>query len=95
MKSDVLSLAAVYTRMIFRSWFQYRVDAILRSLAVFLRESTAIIVIVFTLMKFDSLNGWNIYEMLFLSLVLIHSQKGLHTQVFHYHNIIYHFLHIY
>ena len=67
MKSDILSLAAVYTRMIFRSWFQYRVDAILRSLAVFLRESTAIIVIVFTLMKFDSLNGWNIYEMLFLS----------------------------
>ena len=50
MKSDVLSLSAVYTKMIFRSWFQYRVDAILRSLAVFMRESTAIIVIFFTLL---------------------------------------------
>ena len=66
MKSDVLSLSAVYTKMIFRSWFQYRVDAILRSLAVFMREATGIIVIYFTLLKFDSLNGWNIYEMLFL-----------------------------
>ena len=67
MKSDLLSLSAVYTKMIFRSWFQYRVDAILRSLAVFMRESTAIIVIFFTLLKFDTLNGWNIYEMLFLA----------------------------
>ena len=67
MKSDVLRLSAVYTRMIFRSWFQYRVDAVLRSLAVFLREATGIIVIYFTLLKFDTLNGWNIYEMLFLS----------------------------
>ncbi len=67
MKSDLLSLSAVYTRMIFRSWFQYKVDAILRSLAVFMREATAIIVIFFTLLKFDTLNGWNIYEVLFLS----------------------------
>ena len=67
MKSDLFSLSAVYTRMIFRSWFQYKVDAILRSLAVFMREATAIIVIFFTLLKFDTLNGWNIYEVLFLS----------------------------
>lgn len=72
MKSDFLSLTAIYTRMIFRSWFQYKVDAILRSFAVFMREATAIIVIYFTLLKFDSLNGWNIYEMLFLfSLVYV------------------------
>jgi len=72
MKNDSLHLSAIYTKMIFRSWFQYKVDAILRSLAVFLREATSIIVVYFTLLKFDSLNGWNIYEMLFLfSLVYV------------------------
>lgn len=59
-------MAGVYTRMIMRSWFQYKVDAVLRSLAVFLREATGIIVIYFTLLKFDTLNGWNLWEMLFL-----------------------------
>ena len=57
---------AVYTKTTAKAWFQYRVDALLKSLAVFLRESTAIIVIYFTLLKFDTLSGWNIYEMLFL-----------------------------
>jgi len=66
MKCDTLNLAAAYTRTIFKSWFQYKVDAVLRSLAVFLRETTGILVIYFTLLKFDSLNGWDIYEMLFL-----------------------------
>lgn len=65
-KNDTLHLAGVYTKTIMRSWFQYKVDAVLRSLAVFLRESTGIIVIWFTLLKFDTLNGWNIQEMLFL-----------------------------
>ena len=65
-KNDTLHLAGVYTKTIMRSWFQYKVDAVLRSLAVFLRESTGIIVIWFPLLKFDTLNGWNIQEMLFL-----------------------------
>jgi len=59
-------MAGVYTKTIIRSWFQYKVDAVLRSLAVFLREATGIIVIYFTLLKFDTLNSWNIWEMLFL-----------------------------
>lgn len=63
---DTLHLMGVYTKTTAKSWFQYRVDAVLRSLAVFLREATGIIVIYFTLLKFNSLNGWNIYEMLFL-----------------------------
>lgn len=72
MKHDFLSLTALYTKMIFRSWFQYKVNAVLSSLAVFLREATSIIVIYFTLLKFDELNGWNIYEILFLfSLVYV------------------------
>lgn len=56
----------VYAKTTAKAWFQYRVDAVLKSLTVFLREATGIIVIWFTLMKFDSINGWNIYEMLFL-----------------------------
>lgn len=63
---DTLHLMGMYARTTAKSWFQYRVDAVLRSLAVFLREATGIIVIWFTLLKFDTLNGWNIYEMLFL-----------------------------
>lgn len=53
-------------RMTIRAWFQYRVDAFMRSLAVFLREATGIIVIYFTLLKFQDINGWNVYEMMFL-----------------------------
>ena len=64
--NDTLHLMTVYSKTTARAWFQYRVDAVLRSLAVFARESTGIIVIYFTLLKFNSLNGWNIYELLFL-----------------------------
>ena len=64
--NDTLYMAGVYTKTIMKSWFQYKVDAVLRSLAVFLREATGIIVIYFTLLKFDTLNGWNLWEMLFL-----------------------------
>lgn len=66
MKNDTLYMIGMYTKTTLKSWFQYKVDAVLRSLAVFLREATSIIVIYFTLLKFDTLNGWNIYEMLFL-----------------------------
>ena len=66
MVRDVCHLIGVYTKTIMKSWLQYKVDAILRSLAVFLRESTGIIVVYFTLLKFDTLNGWNVYELLFL-----------------------------
>lgn len=65
-KADTLYLAGVYSKNIMRSWFQYKVDAVLRSFAVFFRESTGIIVIYLTLLKFDTLNGWNLHEMLFL-----------------------------
>lgn len=61
-----MHLIAVYTKTVMKAWFQYKVDAVLRSLAVFLRESTGIIVIYFAMLKFDSLNGWNLQEMLFL-----------------------------
>lgn len=63
---NILHLMCMYTKTTAKSWFQYRVDAVLKSLAVFLREAMGIIVIWFTLLKFDNLNGWDIYEMLFL-----------------------------
>ena len=63
---DTLHLMGVYTKTTARAWFQYRLDAFLKSLAVYMREATGIIVIWFTLMRFDKLSGWDIYEMLFL-----------------------------
>ncbi len=63
---DSLKLYLLYVKYISKSWFQYRVDAILRSLAVFLREATGIIVIYLTLQTFTDINGWNFYELLFL-----------------------------
>lgn len=66
MKNDSVQMFYQYTKLTIKSWFQYKVDAVLRSLAVFLRESTGIIVIYFTLLQFDELNGWNLDEMLFL-----------------------------
>lgn len=66
MINDSLHLIGVYLRTTAKAWFQYRIDAVLRSLAVFLRESTGIIVIYLTLLEFDQLNGWNVYELLFL-----------------------------
>lgn len=63
---DTIHLMKVYTKTTIKAWFQYKVDAILRSVAVFLREATGIIVIYFALLQFDTLNGWNMQEMMFL-----------------------------
>ncbi len=57
-------------RMSFHARLQYRVDTIVATLAVFVRESTNIIVIYLTLLKFDHMNGWNVNEMLFLFSIL-------------------------
>jgi ABC-2 type transport system permease protein len=55
-----------YARVTVKSWFQYRLDAVLRSFAVFLREAAGIIIIYLTLKSFTSLNGWNVMELFFL-----------------------------
>lgn len=65
-KFDTLQLFIHYSRVIIKSWFQYKVDACLRSLAVFLRESAGIIIVYLMLMKFETINGWNINELMFL-----------------------------
>jgi len=63
---DRLTLLARYVRLTMKSWFQYRLDAVLRSGAVFLRESAGIIVIYLSLRRFGDINGWNMAELLFL-----------------------------
>ena len=66
MLMENLKMFWYYTIQAFKSRFQYKVDAISVSFAVFIRESANIIVIYLTLLKFDNINGWNINEMLFL-----------------------------
>lgn len=61
-----LRIAVQSLKMSLLSRMQYRVDSLVATLAVFLRESTGIIVIYLTLLKFDSINSWNVDEMLFL-----------------------------
>ena len=61
-----IRIAMQSLKMSLRSRMQYRVDSLVATLAVFIRESANIIVIYLALLKFDKINGWNINEMLFL-----------------------------
>lgn len=61
-----MSMYFYYVRNTIKSWFQYKLDACLRSFAVFLREAAGIIIIYLTLKSFDQLNGWNTMELFFL-----------------------------
>lgn len=65
-----LKVMAQALKMSFHARMQYKADSIIATLAVFFRESTGIIVIFLTLMKFDAINNWNINEMLFLYSIL-------------------------
>lgn len=67
---DELKIAVQSLKMSIRGRMQYRVDSLVATLAVFVRESTNIVVIYLTLLKFDSINQWNINEMLFLFSIL-------------------------
>lgn len=63
---DTLLLYFLYCRTSIKSWFQYRLDAFLRSFAVMLREATAIIVSYVTFLNFKNIDGWSLNELLFL-----------------------------
>ena len=67
---DELKIAVQSLKMSIRGRMQYRVDSLVATLAVFVRESINIVVIYLTLLKFDSINQWNINEMLFLFSIL-------------------------
>lgn len=63
---DILSLYFFYVKTTVKSWFQYKLDACLRSFAVFMREAAGIIIIYLVFQSFDLLNGWNYMELFFL-----------------------------
>lgn len=65
-----MKIALQSLKMSIRGRLQYRVDALVATLAVFIRESANIVVIYLALLKFDKINGWNIDEMLFLFSIL-------------------------
>lgn len=66
MVKDVLDMFWYYSKTSFRSRLQYKSDAILSAAGLFCRQSGDIIVVYFTLLKFNQINGWNINEMMFL-----------------------------
>lgn len=45
---NAVSLFLYYSKITIKSWFQYKVDALMRSMAVFFREATGVIVIYLT-----------------------------------------------
>lgn len=61
-----LRIALQSLKMSAKTRMQYRADSLVAALAVFIRESANIIVIYLALLKFNSINGWNVNEMLFL-----------------------------
>lgn len=69
---DILQLFFAYAKSGLKSRFQYTLDAIVATFAVFFREAAGIIAMYLALLKFDTINNWNINEILFLfSLVFI------------------------
>lgn len=65
-----IRIAMQSLKMSIHGRLQYRVDSLVATLAVFVREATNIIVIYLALLKFDQINSWNINEMLFLFSIL-------------------------
>lgn len=61
-----INMFLCYSKITIKSWFQYRIDALLRSLAVFCREAVNVTAIYITLLTFGNINGWNTYELLYL-----------------------------
>lgn len=66
MVKDVLDMFWYYSKTSFRARLQYKSDAILSAAGLFCRQAGDIIVVYFTLLKFNQINGWNINEMMFL-----------------------------
>lgn len=65
-----IRIALQSLKMSIRGRLQYRVDSLVATAAVFIREAANIVVIYLALLKFDKINGWNIDEMLFLFSIL-------------------------
>nr|DAZ10707.1 MAG TPA: ABC-2 family transporter protein [Caudoviricetes sp.] len=69
---DIVSLFFAYVKLGIKIRFQYKLDSVVSSFAVFFREAAGIIAMYFSLLKFDTINNWNINELMFLfSLIFI------------------------
>ena len=64
MVKDILNMFWFYSKTSLRARLQYKADAILSATGLFVRQASSIIVIYFTLLKFDKINGWNIDDMM-------------------------------
>lgn len=63
---NTFKMTLFYSKITINAWFQYKLDAFLRSFAVFLREAGTICVMYFTLNTFSNINGWNVKELMFM-----------------------------
>lgn len=69
---DIVSLFFAYAKLGIKTRFKYKLDSVVSSFAVFFREAAGIIEMYFSLLKFDTINNWNINELIFLfSLIFI------------------------
>lgn len=81
---NMIDVFCCYTSCSIKSWFQYRIDAILKSTSVFLREISNAVATYFILSKFEVIDDWTmnevflLYGFLFLSYgVLVIFSTGL------------------
>lgn len=65
MVKDVLTMFWYFSKASLNSRLQYKVDAILTTIALLATNASGIVVIYFTLNKFNNIGGWNINELLF------------------------------
>lgn len=63
---DNIKLFFKHTEMLLKGSFQYKANALFLSLGVFVRELVNVFIMFFLLQKFGNINGWTLYEMLFL-----------------------------
>lgn len=69
---EILSLFFAYAKIGLKTRWQYKLDTIVTSLAVFVREAAGLVAMYLALLQFDNINGWHIDELLFLfSLIFI------------------------
>jgi len=61
-----VALYFAYGSLSLKALFAFRIDAVLRTLAVFVREFASVIVVYLILQRFPDLGGWNMNEVLFL-----------------------------
>ena len=67
---DILQLFFSYAHSGLKSRFQYTADAIISTMAVFFREAGGVAALYLALLKFDTINGWTINEVIFLASIL-------------------------